>query len=214
MWVPWGCWVTHDESPPSCYARWWTGCGHPSGCVHPCQLDCPQAPCEPAHTHTHSKQGSRLIRVWHYHKSHEPGTSRIHSPRANPLVQVTAYSRADCSTALLFFIFFHSFFINLIMLSKTQDYIVSNGRISEWIMNWKGYEKQSWCNLRYYPTICLEVQKKNIKISDSQSSGWNLDSGLPEYEAECLPPICWSLLPYPFIMEPNPHKWWCSVFSE
>jgi hypothetical protein len=56
-------------------------------------------------------------------------------------------------------------------------------------MNLKGYgTKLSWPNLRYYPAICLEGLKKTMKTlsQDKRSSGRDLESGPPEYEAGVL----------------------------
>jgi hypothetical protein len=52
-------------------------------------------------------------------------------------------------------------------------------------MNWKGYgRKQSWPNLRYYPSICLEGPRKTTK--KPQSGQLVSRPGPPEYEAGVL----------------------------
>jgi hypothetical protein len=53
-------------------------------------------------------------------------------------------------------------------------------------MNWKGFGRmRSWPNLRYYPRIRLEGQRKTTKtlIQVSRSPGRDLNMGPPEYEA-------------------------------
>jgi hypothetical protein len=58
------------------------------------------------------------------------------------------------------------------------------------MMNWKGCERtRSGPNLRHFPGICLEVPMRIMKkLSESYrlSSGRNLSSGPPEYEAGVL----------------------------
>jgi hypothetical protein len=54
-------------------------------------------------------------------------------------------------------------------------------------MNWKGYgRKWSWPNLRQYPSICLETQKKHEKFRSNPSLGQDLNMGPPKYEEQVL----------------------------
>jgi hypothetical protein len=56
-------------------------------------------------------------------------------------------------------------------------------------MNWKGYGRVwSWPNLRYYPSIFLEVVRRILKNSseDSRSAGQDLNLEPTKYEAEVL----------------------------
>jgi hypothetical protein len=53
------------------------------------------------------------------------------------------------------------------------------------MMQWKGFGKRSWPNLRYYPRIRLEGLRKTTKTlsQDSRSQIRNLTPGPPKYEA-------------------------------
>jgi hypothetical protein len=54
-------------------------------------------------------------------------------------------------------------------------------------MNWKECERKwSWPNLRHYPRICLERQKKTTISQYSQSPGRVLNPEPPEYKAGML----------------------------
>jgi hypothetical protein len=48
--------------------------------------------------------------------------------------------------------------------------------------------KRSWPNLRCYPGICLDELSKTTKTlsNNSRCTGWDLNSGTPEYEAGML----------------------------
>jgi hypothetical protein len=59
----------------------------------------------------------------------------------------------------------------------------------KWTVNWKGLgRKRSWTNLRYYPGISLEGLRKttNKPPLGSRSSGRDLNTGPPEYDAGML----------------------------
>jgi hypothetical protein len=57
------------------------------------------------------------------------------------------------------------------------------------MVNWKGCgRKHSWPNLRYYPKICQEGLRENMKnfSQDSQCPGQDLNPVSPKYEAGVL----------------------------
>jgi hypothetical protein len=94
-----------------------------------------------------------------------------------------------CSgTALLCFtLFIYSYLTTLSISQTVQRLMIGWGWY--WIMNWKGCgRKQSWPNLRYYPSICLEGLRKTTKYlrQGSRSPGRDLNLGSPEYEAGVL----------------------------
>jgi hypothetical protein len=72
------------------------------------------------------------------------------------------------------------------------------------MMNWKECRKsKSWPNSMYYPGICLEGLMRTTKnlSQDRRTSGRDLNSGPPEYEAAVLStqPRCSVLFPYIFV---------------
>jgi hypothetical protein len=69
--------------------------------------------------------------------------------------------------------------------SVTQNYS------AEWkgdklILNWRGYgRKRPWPDLRYYPGICLEGQRKATKTQSGEPNR-DLNPGPPKYKAGFL----------------------------